>query len=46
MTLDKDGSVVLIEINTIGQTCWFPQMANGEPFFRENTAEILRSLRK
>ena len=45
MSLDSDGKVVLIEINTIGQTCWFPQMANGEPFFRENTAEILKSLK-
>lgn len=46
MSLDEHGTVVLIEINTIGQTCWFPQMANGEPFFRENTAAILRSMRK
>lgn len=46
MTLDEEGTVVLVEINTIGQTCWFPQMANGEPFFRDNTAAILQSMRK
>ena len=45
MSLDSQENVVLIEVNTIGQTCWFPQMANGEPFFRENTAEILKSLK-
>lgn len=45
LTIDEQGCIVLIEVNTIGQTVWFPQMANGASAFGENTAEILQSLR-
>lgn len=45
LTLDQDGTVVLIEVNTVGQTVWFPQMANGKSAFGNNTADILNSLR-
>lgn len=46
MTLDECDQVVLIEVNTIGQTVWFPQMASGRSAFGDNTAEILQSVRK
>lgn len=43
LTLDKDDGIILVEVNTIGQTVWFPQMANGKSAFGNNTAEILQS---
>ena len=46
LTLGEDGSVVLIEVNTMGQAVWVCQMASGKPAFGENTAEVLRSLKK
>ena len=46
ITVDEDGTFVLIEANTNGQTVWFPQMASGKPAFGENTFEILKWLRK
>lgn len=45
LTIDEQGNVVLIEVNTIGQTVWFPQMANGKSAFGNNTAEILKSIK-
>lgn len=42
LCLDSDGNPVLIEMNTIGQSVWFPQMVNGESMFGENTAYMLR----
>ena len=45
LTLDRDNVIVLIEVNTIGQTVWFPQMANGKSAFGDNTAEILHTLK-
>lgn len=41
LSLDEHGQVVLIEMNTIRQGSWFPQMVNGEPLFGENTEQIL-----
>ena len=43
LTLDEQGTVVLIEVNTIGQTLWFPQMINGRGAFGENTEGILQA---
>ena len=41
MVDDKD-NIVLIEMNLISQTVWFPQMANGVSFFGENTEKMIR----
>jgi len=43
--LDKDGVVVLIEINPRGQSTWYPQMVNGQSLFGEHTAEMLSFIR-
>ena len=45
VTIDEDGEVTLLEINTCGGSSWFPQMANGEPLFGENTEKILKFLK-
>lgn len=42
MTVDEEGKIVLIEVNTQSQTIWFPQMASGEPAFGDNTAAVLK----
>lgn len=42
LTLDRNENAVLIEINSIGQTCWFPQEASGEALFGDDTAQILQ----
>lgn len=41
LCLNQDNHSVLIEMNTIGQSVWFPQMVNGEPMFGEHTAYML-----
>ena len=46
MTLDNNYFPVVIEINIIGQTCWFPQMASGKGLFGDNTDKILQMIRK
>lgn len=46
LSLDRDGTPVLIEMNTTRQSAWFCQMVNGEPLFGENTAKILEMIRK
>lgn len=46
LTIDKESKIVLIEMNTTGQSAWFCQMVNGEPLFGENTADILNMIRK
>lgn len=44
--LDNQGNVVLIEMNSYGQSAWFCQMVNGEPLFGENTGKILEMIKK
>ena len=46
LSIDKDGTPVLIEMNTTRQSAWFCQMVNGEPLFGENTAKILQLIAK
>lgn len=45
LTLDENDEPVLIEMNSTGQSAWFPQMVNGEPLFGENTEKMLKSIR-
>lgn len=42
LTVDEKGNFVLVEVNTTGQTIWFPQMANGKGAFGQNIEEVLR----
>lgn len=44
--IDSKGNVVLIEMNSSGQSAWFCQMVNGEPLFGENTPKILSMIKK
>lgn len=46
LTIDRNGKVVLLEVNTIGQSAWFCQMVNGKSLFGENTGKILNMIRK
>ena len=46
LTIGKDGKIILIEMNTTGQSAWFCQMVNGEPLFGENTGEMLKKIKK
>lgn len=46
LSLDTEGAVVLIEVNTTGQGAWFCQMVNGESLFGENTGKMLQLIRK
>lgn len=46
LSIDADGRIVLIEVNTTGQSAWFCQMVNGEPLFGENTGKMLELIRK
>lgn len=45
LSIDADGNVVLIEVNTTGQSAWFCQMVNGEPLFGDNTAKMLQIIK-
>lgn len=45
-TVDKDDNIVLLEINIMAQSVWFPQMVNGKSFFGENTERILQLISK
>lgn len=45
LTIDDKGRVVLIEMNTTGQSAWFCQMVNGEPLFGDNTGAMLEIIR-
>ena len=45
-TIDETGNPVLIEINIGFGSIWMTQMANGVGAFGENTAEILRWIKK
>jgi hypothetical protein len=42
LSIDDVGNVSLLEVNTIGQGVWFPQMVNGMPLFGENTGALLQ----
>ncbi len=42
VTLDKNGNVVIIEMNLKGQTIWMSQMAHGKGAFLDNTEKILK----
>ena len=42
ITVDQNGTIVVIEANTRGQGIWLPQMAHGKGPFGENTSDILR----
>ena len=44
-TIDKDGRVVIVEMNLKSQSIWFPQMASGKSAFGELTPEILKFIR-
>ena len=44
--VDKNGSLVLIEVNIESQTIWFPQMANGRSFFGDNTEKMINISRR
>lgn len=46
MALDENDNVVCIEMNTCGQSAWFPQMVNGYPLFGENTSRMLNLISK
>ena len=46
LSLDTEGAVVLMEVNTTGQSAWFCQMVNGESLFGENTGKMLQLIRK
>lgn len=46
LTIGKDGGIILVEMNTTGQSAWFCQMVNGEPLFGDNTAQMLKMIRK
>ena len=46
MAYDEDGNVVIIEVNTTGQSVWFPQMVTGKGIFGEHTSEMLKLIRK
>lgn len=41
-TLDNDDNIVLLEINIMAQSIWFPQMVNGRSIFGENTERMLQ----
>lgn len=44
-TIDNNNVPVLIETNLSGQSVWFPQMVNGEPFFCDNTPYFANLIR-
>ena len=44
--VDKNGLLVLIEVNIESQTIWFPQMANGRSFFGDNTEKMINISRR
>ncbi len=46
MTIDHLGQVVVIELNTLGQSVWLSQMTTGLPFFGVHTPYMLRRMRK
>lgn len=45
ITIDSSGKFTIIEMNTTGQSAWFPQMVNGEPLFGDNTEYMLKLIK-
>ena len=45
MTVDRDGNIVLVEINLRSQAIWMAQMSHGKAFYGEDTAYMLRLAR-
>lgn len=45
LAYNENGEVVIIEVNTTGQSVWFPQMVSGKAIFGKYTAEMLRKIR-
>lgn len=46
LTLGKGGEIVFVEANIKAQTIWMSQMSNGKGAFGDNTADVLRCIRK
>lgn len=46
LCIDEENKPTLIEMNTTGQSAWFCQMVNGESLFGENTAKMLKLIKK
>ena len=46
LAYDEQSRVTVIEVNTTAQSVWFPQMVTGQSIFGEDTAEMLRSIKK
>lgn len=45
--IDYQGKPILVEVNLVSQTVWFPQMASGKAMFGDDTAEVVgRYLRR
>lgn len=40
--IDAQGRITLLEVNTTGQSTWFPQMVTGQPLFGADTPEMLK----
>lgn len=45
LTLDDNGTPVLIEANMFGQSVWLPQIAHGVSIFEDNTEKMLQKYR-
>ena len=45
LTVDREGKVVLVEINLRSQAIWMAQMAHGRSFFGKDTGAMLRLAR-
>lgn len=46
ITIGSEGTLILVEANTKGQSIQLPQKSNGKPAFGENTERIFEILRK
>ena len=46
VTVNNCNEIIILEANYRGQGIWFPQMISGEPLFGENTAEMLKMIRR
>ena len=44
--IDENENINLIEVNTFGQSIWFPQYINGESLFGENTKYMYSLIKK
>lgn len=45
MAFNRDLQVIIIEVNTTGQSVWFPQMVTGDSIFGEYTEEMLELIK-